>query len=218
MRKIDTLEEVYTASIPIKEAKVVDILLQNRYKKPLEEILSDDIMCILSVQKQTKAGQRTRFKAVCAVGDRNGHVGVGIKVGKEVQIAIKGALVDAKLRMIPVRRGYWGSKIGDVHTIPAKVKGKCGSCTVRMIPAPRGTGCVAAQVSKKILQFAGVDDVYTSCVGQTRTRENFCRATYECLKKTYSMLSPDLWPKTNTVPSPFIKYSAALVDYEAKQK
>jgi small subunit ribosomal protein S2e len=161
-KKIETIEEVYTASIPIKEAKIVDILLQNKYKRPLEEILFDDIMCILSVQKQTKAGQRTRFKAVCAVGDRNGHIGVGIKVGKEVQIAIKGALVDAKLRMIPVRRGYWGSRIGDVHTIPNKVKGKCGSCTVRMVPAPRGTGCVAAQVAKKILQFAGVDDVYTT--------------------------------------------------------
>jgi len=219
MRKIESLEEVYTASIPIKEAKVVDTLLMNKHKgKPLEEILSDDIMCILSVQKQTKAGQRTRFKAVCAVGDRSGHVGVGIKVGKEVQIAIKGALVDAKLRMIPVRRGYWGSRIGEVHTIPAKVKGKCGSCTVRMIPAPRGTGCVAANVSKKILQFAGVDDVYTSCVGQTRTRENFCRATYTCLKRTYSMLSPDLWPKTHAVPSPFIKHSAALVEYEDKMK
>merc|ERR1711957_968600 len=69
-----------------------------------------------------------------------------------------------------------------------------------------------------ILQFAGVDDVYTSCVGQTRTRENFCRATYNCLRKTYSMLSPDLWPKTHAVPSPFIKHSAALVEYEEKMK
>ena len=49
MRKIESLEEVYTASIPIKEAKDVDILLQNKYKKPLEEILFDDIMAILSV-------------------------------------------------------------------------------------------------------------------------------------------------------------------------
>merc|ERR1712086_680378 len=218
-RKIESLEEVYTASIPIKESKVIDMLLQYKHKgKPLEEILSDDIMCILSVQKQTKAGQRTRFKSVCAVGDRNGHVGVGIKMGKEVQIAIKGALVDAKLNFIPVRRGYWGSKLGHVHTIPAKVKGKCGSCTVRMIPAPRGTGLVAAQVAKKILAFAGIDDIYTSCTGQTRTRENFCRALFQCLKKTYAMLSPDLWPKTDAVPSPFIKYSKDLVQYEEDQK
>merc|ERR1712086_464229 len=218
-RKIESLEEVYTASIPIKESKVIDMLLQYKHKgKPLEEILSDDIMCILSVQKQTKAGQRTRFKAVCAVGDRNGHVGVGIKVGKEVQIAIKGALVDAKLRMIPVRRGYWGSRIGMPHTIPIKVKGKCGSCVVRMVPAPRGTGCVAALVSKKILSFAGVDDVYTTCVGQTKTRENFCRAIFMCLKKTYAFLTPDLWPQTNFMPSPFIFHWEALAKEEEKKK
>jgi small subunit ribosomal protein S2e len=137
--KIQSLEEVYTHSIPIKEAPIVDKLIAN-----VKHELSDEVMTILSVQKQTKAGQRTRFKAVVATGDRQGHVGVGIKVAKEVQIAIKGALLDAKIHLIPVRRGYWGSRIGGVHTIPAKVKGKCGSCSVRLVPAPRGTGCVAA--------------------------------------------------------------------------
>lgn len=174
--------------------------------------LFDEIMCILSVQKQTKAGQRTRFKAVVATGDRAGHVGIGIKCAKEVQIAIKGALVDAKINLIPVRRGYWGSKIGAVHTVPIKIKGKCGSCTVRMIPAPRGTGKVAALVSKKILDFAGVDDVYTSCTGQTRTRENFCRAVFACLRKSYAFLTPDLWPKTDFMASPFIKEWKFLED------
>merc|ERR1719231_914562 len=87
-----------------------------------------------------------------------------------------------------------------------------------MIPAPRGTGCVAAQVSKKILQFAGVDDVYTSCVGQTRTRENFCRATYTCLRKTYAMLSPDMWPKTIALPSPFVTFSQDLIEEEENRK
>ena len=68
--------------------------------------LSDEVMKIISVQKQTKAGQRTRFKAVVAIGDQDGYVGLGVKVAKEVQIAIKGALVIAKLSLIPVRRGY----------------------------------------------------------------------------------------------------------------
>jgi len=210
--KIESLEEIYTHSIPIKEAPIVDTLISKAKHE-----LSDEVMCILSVQKQTKAGQRTRFKAVVAVGDRQGHVGVGIKVAKEVQIAIKGALLDAKNHIIPVRRGYWGSRIGGVHTIPCKVKGKCGSTVVRLIPAPRGTGCVAAKVSKKILTFAGIDDVYTACVGQTRTRENFCRAVFECLKKTYAFLTPDLWPKTDFIQSPFIKYANELEQYE-KQK
>jgi small subunit ribosomal protein S2e len=177
---ITSLEEVYTHSIPIKEHQIVERLVENARAE-----LSDEIMCILSVQKQTKAGQRTRFKAVVACGDRKGHVGLGVKVGKEVQIAIKGALVDAKMNIIPVRRGYWGSKIGGVHTIPCKVKGKMGSVSVRMIPAPRGTGCVAAKVAKKIVMYSGIEDVYTNCVGQTRTRENYSMATFDCLKKTY---------------------------------
>merc|ERR1711998_346826 len=211
MGKVQSLEEVYTHSIPIKEAQITEKLIANKGANNNNELF-DEIMCILSVQKQTKAGQRTRFKAVVATGDKAGHVGIGIKCAKEVQIAIKGALVDAKINLIPVRRGYWGSRIGGVHTIPVKVKGKCGSCTVRMIPAPRGTGKVAALVSKKILEFAGVDDVYTTCTGQTRTRENFCRAVFLCLKKTYAFLTPDLWPKTDFMASPFIKEWKFLED------
>merc|ERR1712195_280458 len=167
---IQSLEEVYTHSIPIKEAPIVDRLISN-----VKHELSDEVMCILSVQKQTKAGQRTRFKAVVATGDRQGHVGVGIKVAKEVQIAIKGALLDAKIHLIPVRRGYWGSRIG------------------------------------------GIDDVYSTCTGQTRTRENFCRALFQCLKKTYAFLTPDLWPKTDFIQSPFIKFHKELEQLAQKR-
>ena len=167
-------------------------------------------MKIMSVQKQTKAGQRTRFKAIVAVGDMDGHVGLGVKLAKEVQIAIKGALVAAKLSLVPVRRGYWGNKIGNVHTVPIKVTGKCGSVSVRLIPAPRGTGIVGAPVSKKLLQFAGVEDVFTSSNGSTKTLENFVRATYDALSNTYGFLTPDLWPKTDFLPSPFIRHAEFL--------
>ena len=51
--------------------------------------------------------------------------------------------------------------------------GKCGSVLVRLIPAPRGTGIVAAGVPKKLLQMAGVDDCYTCARGQTATLGNF---------------------------------------------
>ena len=39
-------------------------------------------MKVKPVQKQTKAGQRTRFKAVVAVGDKQGHIGLGVKLAK----------------------------------------------------------------------------------------------------------------------------------------
>ena len=142
-------------------------------------------MKIKPVQKQTKAGQRTRFKALVAVGDKAGHVGLGVKLAKEVQLAIRGAVAAAKTSISPIKLGWWGNVIGNAHTVPCKVTGKCGSVRVRLVPAPRGTGIVAAPVSKKIIQFAGVGDVFTSSRGATGTVENFARATYYALKKTH---------------------------------
>lgn len=127
----------------------------------------------MPVQKQTRAGQRTRFKAFVAIGDYNGHVGLGVKCSKEVATAIRGAIILAKLSIVPVRRGFWGNKIGRPHTVPCKVTGKCGSIWVRLIPAPRGTGIVSAPVPKKLLQMAGIEDCYTSARGSTGTLGNF---------------------------------------------
>ena len=93
----------------------------------------------------------------------------------QVATAIRGAIIQAKMTCIPVRRGYWGNNIGQPHTVPTKVTGKCGSVTVRLIPAPRGAGIVAARVPKKVLQMAGIDDCYTASRGSTKTLGNFVK-------------------------------------------
>lgn len=87
---------------------------------------------IKPVQKQTRAGQRTRFKAIVVIGDAEGHVGLGIKTSKEVATAIRAAIIIAKLSVVPIRRGYWGSNLGEPHSLPTKESGKCGSVTVRV--------------------------------------------------------------------------------------
>lgn len=111
--KIKTLEEIYKLSLPIKEAEIIDHFLGPSLK--------DEVLKIMPVQKQTRAGQRTRFKAFVAVGDGDGHLGFGVKCSKEVATAIRGAITLAKLSVIPIRRGYWGNKIGKPHTVPCKV-------------------------------------------------------------------------------------------------
>ncbi|KAK9880030.1 hypothetical protein WA026_008547 [Henosepilachna vigintioctopunctata] len=83
----------------------------------------DEILRIMPVQKQTCARQRTRFKGFVTIGESNGHIGLGVKCSKVVATAIRGAIVLAKLSIVPVRRGYWENKIGKPHTVTCKVTG-----------------------------------------------------------------------------------------------
>ena len=62
---------------------------------------------------------------------------------KEVATAIHGAIILAKLSIVPMLRGYWGNKIGKTHTVLCKVTGHCVSVLVHLIPAPIGTGIVS---------------------------------------------------------------------------
>ncbi|KAA6400231.1 MAG: putative 40S ribosomal protein S2, partial [Streblomastix strix] len=125
---------------------------------------------------------------------------------------IRGVVIAAKLAMIPIRLGYWGNNIGQPHTVAMKVTGKCGSVRVRLVPAPRGTGLVAAPVSKKLLSISGVEDVFTSSSGKTNTMGNFIKATFFALSETYKYLTPDLWPKHAFPQTPYQENSQWLAD------
>uniref|UniRef100_A0A2K6ETI2 Small ribosomal subunit protein uS5 n=1 Tax=Propithecus coquereli TaxID=379532 RepID=A0A2K6ETI2_PROCO len=185
--KIKSLEEIYLFSLPIKESEIIDFFP------------GDEVLKIMPVQKQTRGGQRTRFKVFVAIGDYNGHVGLGVKCSKEVVTAIRGAIILAKLSIVPVRRGYWGNKIGKPHTMPCKVTGRCGSVLIHLIPAPRETGIVSAPVPKKLLMMAAR--------GCTATPGNFAKATFDAISKTYSSLTPD----TVFTKSPYQEFTDHLV-------
>merc|ERR1712050_771740 len=103
--KINNIEEIYLHSLPIKEFQIIDQFFQ-------PGTLKDEVMKIHPVQKMTSAGQRNRFVCYVLVGDTNGHIGLWSKCAKEVASAIRGGIIAAKMSLIPVRRGYWGNKIG----------------------------------------------------------------------------------------------------------
>lgn len=152
--KIESMEDIYQHSLTVREYQIIDFFFP-----PVVNgvgVLKDEVVKIHPVQKMTSAGQRNRFVAYALVGDSNGHIGLGNKVGKEVATAIRGAVISAKLALIPVRRGYWGNKLGSPHTVPMKVSGKCGSVLVRLIPAPRGTSIVGSPALRKLMQFCGI--------------------------------------------------------------
>ena len=232
--RIRSLEEIFLHSMPIKEHQIVD-----HFFPPTAGKLKDEVMTIKPVQKQSSAGQRTnpctekpskshpsvlaardrktnlstlgtRFKAYVAVGDFDGHIGLGKKCSSEVATAIRGALIMAKMHLVPIRRGYWGKNSGLPHTIPMKLSGTCGSVSVRLIPAPRGTGLVAAPASKKILAMAGLEDCYSTTRGHSRTTGNFITAVFYAVSASYGYLSPELWKPTVFSKAPFQEHTDFL--------
>lgn len=186
--RVTSIEEVFMGGLKIREPQIVDALIPD---------LQEEVININLVQKQTDAGEKSRFKAIVAVGNRDGYIGLGSGKASQVRTAIEKAAVDARLKMIPVRRGCgsWECGCGKFHSIPFLVEGKCGSVRINIIPGPRGLGLVAGEVAKVILGLAGIKDCWTRSYGSTRTIPSFAYAVFDALKKTYSLITSVDWVK-----------------------
>lgn len=186
--RISSLREIFEKNLPILEPEIVDYLAPN---------LKHEVLDVSLVQKVTDAGRDTKFRVVVVVGDENGFVGVGSGKAKQIRFAIEKALVNAKLNIAPIRRGCgsWECMCGKQHSVPFTVRGKSGSVVVTLKPAPRGTGLVAGNVAKSVLRLAGLSDVWSSTLGETRTTYNFAMATYNALKSTYYFVTPKDWAR-----------------------
>lgn len=137
-------------------------------------------------QKKSMEGNIPSFSCMTVIGDKNGHVGIGLGKAKETLPAREKSLRKAKLGIIKIERGCgsFDCLCEEKHTVPFTVKGKCGSVVVVLIPAPQGTGLVIGDECKKILRLAGIKDVYSKTFGQTRTTINLAIACLNALKKT----------------------------------
>jgi len=184
--KISSIEEVFTEGQKIREPEIVDALLPD---------LQEEVININLVQKQTDAGEKSRFKAIVAVGNRDGYVGLGSGKAKQVRTAIEKAAMDARLNVVHVRRGCgsWECGCGKLHSLLFQVRGKCGGVEILLVPSPRGLGIVASEAAKVILGLAGVKDIWTRSFGATRTVPSFAFAVFDALRKTYSLVTPSEW-------------------------
>jgi small subunit ribosomal protein S5 len=186
--RITSIEEVFMGGLQLRESQIVDALLPD---------LQEEVININLVQKQTDAGEKSRFKAIVAVGNRDGYIGLGGGKASQVRTAIEKAAVDARLKIVPVRRGCgsWECGCGKPHSVPFQVEGKCGGAKIVIVPGPRGLGLVASEGAKVILGLAGIKDCWTRSRGSTRTVPSFAYAIFHALKKTYSLTTPTDWVK-----------------------
>lgn len=178
--EIKTFDQLYQKNMPVLEHEIIDFLFPE---------LQENVLDVNMVRRVTDSGRKGSFVVTVAVGDGNGHIGIGTGKALSVRPGIERAIQKAKLNMAQVIRGCgsWECGCGNTHSVPFKVTGKARSVQVTLIPAPRGTGLVCGETAKVVLRMAGVTDVWCRTEGQTKTTFNFAKATFDALKQTRKM-------------------------------
>ena len=177
--EINSMEEILSKGLRIQEAGIVKKLLPD---------LKTEVIDVGIIQKMTPNGQSTRFKALVAAGNENGWLGIGMGKSKQMRIAIEKANNAAYLDVSPVKLGCgsWECRCDQKHSVPFKVKGKGGSVTIEILPAPRGLGLVAGGKIRNLLKMAGIKDAWTTAKGSTSTMNSTSKAVMQCLRYTFS--------------------------------
>lgn len=190
-----TLDEIFAQGKKIKEPQIVDRLIPS---------LHTDLIFIggspgkgggikrtptRRTTRMHRSGRRYRVSAMVVIGNGDGYFGIGKAVAIENRTAIEKATENAKLNLIPVKRGCgsWECACGGNHTIPVEVEGKAGSVRVKLLPAPKGVGLCVNNEAKKVMRLAGIKDLWTKCYGESKTRNNYVLALFDAFKRMSRM-------------------------------
>ena len=136
--------------------------------------LEDNVVTIKRVTKVVKGGRNMRFTALVVVGDKNGHVGVGLGKATEIPEAIRKGKEDATKKLVEV-------PMDDNGSVPHDYTGKFGSASVLIKKAPEGTGIIAGGPVHAVLELAGYKNIRTKSLG-SNNKQNVVLAAIEGLK------------------------------------
>jgi small subunit ribosomal protein S5 len=120
-----------------------------------------------------RGGRRFSFAALVVAGDRNGKVGIGYGKANEVPNAVEKASKQARRNMVAVKLNG--------TTIPHQVIGRYGASQVVMVPADEGTGVIAGESVRSVMDLAGVRDILTKSYG-SNSPKNLVKAAFEGLR------------------------------------
>lgn len=121
-----------------------------------------------------KGGRRFSFAALVVTGDNNGRVGYGYGKAVEVPLAVEKATKQSNRSQMSV------PIVGT--TIPHQVIGEFRSSRVLLLPARPGTGIIAGDCVRSVVEAAGITDILTKAYGSTNPL-NLVKAAFDALKQ-----------------------------------
>ena len=121
--------------------------------------LVEKVVYVNRCAKVVKGGRRFSFSALVVVGDRNGKVGHGFGKANEVSDAIRKGTDAAKRAMKSV--------VVVNETLPHEVYSEFGGAKIVLKPAAPGTGLVAGEKVRAVLEAAGVSNVIAKSLGSS---------------------------------------------------
>jgi len=139
-----------------------------------EKEIYNRVIEIKRVSKKTKGGNTISFTALMVVGDRQNKMGVALGKGLDVLSAINKGKARAERNMfsVPMRGG----------TIPHDILFKRGAAQVILKPAPPGSGIIASQSIKMVMEAAGYKDLSVKIL-RTNNRAANVYAVVEALQE-----------------------------------
>ena len=206
--QITDIDEIFVSGKRILEVEIINFLFPNLESELLLVGQSKGKFgggarrIFKQTQKKTREGNKPSFGVMAVVGNKDGYVGVGYAKAKETVPAREKALRKAKLNLFSIKRGSgsWLSSTNEPHSIPFSVAGRCGSTRITLLPAPVGKGLIVEKECKKVLELAGIKDIWSKTTGQTGTKTNLITACVAALKKLNSYkISPKLEAKLSIV-------------------
>jgi small subunit ribosomal protein S5 len=188
--EIKDIDKILNKASKIMESEIVDILIPDLEKDLLligqskGKFGGGQRRVFKQTQKKTPEGNKPRFATYAVVGNRNGYIGLGYGKAKETVPAREKAFKNAKLNIMKIKRGCgsWECGCKTPHSIPFAVEGKCSSVRIRLMPAPKGTGLKVERTCAKILEMAGIKDIWSQSYGQTKSKINLIKALISALE------------------------------------
>eukprot|EP01026_Neomeris_dumetosa_P066861 TRINITY_DN64941_c0_g1_i2.p1 TRINITY_DN64941_c0_g1~~TRINITY_DN64941_c0_g1_i2.p1 ORF type:complete len:274 (+),score=45.76 TRINITY_DN64941_c0_g1_i2:493-1314(+) len=188
----------------LRHRHILKVVSQDREQQPQDDVgwevdgvsgqrsfvddgFNDQVIQVSRVSKTVKGGRQISFRAVIAIGNGRGTVGVGCASAKEISTAVQKANVDARrsenMCQVPLSKGY---------TFPHQTEAKYGGAKIMLKPAAEGTGVIAGGAIRQVLELAGVKNALAKMLGSSNPLNN-ARAVMVAFKqmKTFKQVAEE---------------------------